>query len=96
MDVVGRGGRFNIAVQYFDLQGGVARFAFAVNRQQIVAWPANDTLPTRHPHGDNSTRYVVHGVALEAGDVIRLEGTPDGADPAALDYVEVQSAASAP
>jgi alpha-glucuronidase len=92
----GAAGRFNIAVQYFDLQGGVARFAFAVNGQQIVAWPANNTLPSRHPHGDNSTRYVVHGVALKPGDVIRVKGTQDGADPATLDYVEVQSAASAP
>jgi alpha-glucuronidase len=92
----GAAGRFNIAVQYFDLQGGAARFTFSVNGQSIVAWPADGEFPSRHLHGDNSTRYVVRGVMLKPGDVIRVEGTPDGADPAALDYIEIMPGASAP
>jgi hypothetical protein len=31
-------------------------------------------------------------VELKPGDVLRVEGTPDGNDPAALDYVEVTPA----
>ena len=85
----GSAGRFNIAVQYFDLQGGVAKFTFVVNSQPEVSWAADATLPSQHPHGDNSTRCVVRGVTLKPGDVIRVEGVPAGADPAALDYVEV-------
>jgi alpha-glucuronidase len=85
----GAAGRFNIAVQYFDLQGGVAKFTFSVSGQPIVAWPADGMYPSRNPHGDNSTRYVVKGVTLKPGDVIRVEGASDGADPAVLDYVEV-------
>ena len=30
---------------------------------------------------------------LKPGDVMRVEGTPDGADPAALDYIELAPAA---
>ena len=52
-------------------------------------WQADATLPSRRPHGDNSVRHVLHGVELTAGDVIRVTGTPDGNDAAALDYVEV-------
>ena len=37
-----------------------------------------DSLPSRQPHGDNSMRHVVRGVALKPGDVIRIEGAPDG------------------
>jgi alpha-glucuronidase len=85
----GKPGRFDIAVEYFDLQGGAARFALDVNGQPVASWTADRTLPSRRPDGDNSTRSTVRGVELKPGDVLRVEGTPDGNDPAALDYVEV-------
>jgi alpha-glucuronidase len=85
----GQPGRFDIAAQYFDLQGGTANFALQVNGQSVAAWAAEAALPSRRPHGDNSTRYTVHGIELKPGDVIRVEGRPDGSDPAALDYVEL-------
>lgn len=88
----GSAGTFDVAVQYFDLQGGVSRFALTVNGKPAgtdAEWAADATLPTRTPHGDNSTRHRVHGVELKPGDVIRVTGTPDGSDPAALDYIEV-------
>jgi alpha-glucuronidase len=88
----GATGRFDIAAQYFDLQGGVARFTLAVNGKPAEAWSADDTLPSRHPNGDNSTRHLVHGIDLVVGDTIRIEAIPDHADPAALDYIEVLSA----
>jgi alpha-glucuronidase len=92
----GPAGRYNIAVQYFDLQGGVAHFTLKVNGQPTDAWLADATLPSRHPHGDNSTRRTVQNVGLKPGDVLRVEGTPDGSDPAALDYIEVLPAAPTP
>jgi alpha-glucuronidase len=74
------------------LQGGIAKFALTVNGQPVNAdasWVADAALPSRHPHGDNSTRHTVRSVALKPRDVIRVGGTPGGEDPAALDYVEV-------
>jgi alpha-glucuronidase len=85
----GQPGRFDIAVQYFDLQGGAAKFSLVVNGTRVAAWTANAALPSRRPNGDNSTRYTAHDIELKPGDVIRVEGTPDGSDPAALDYAEV-------
>jgi alpha-glucuronidase len=90
-------GPFNIAVQYFDLEGGIANFALKVNGQSAGAqstWAADATLPTRRPHGDNSTRHIVENVPLKPGDTMRIEGTPDASDPAALDYIELIPAAS--
>ncbi|HTB98269.1 MAG TPA: alpha-glucuronidase family glycosyl hydrolase [Terracidiphilus sp.] len=86
----GNPGRFDVAVQYFDLQGGVAHFTLDVNDRQVASWAADATLPSRRPNGDNSTRFTAHSVDLHPGDVLRLEGTPDGADPAALDYIELE------
>jgi alpha-glucuronidase len=93
----GVAGRFDIAVQYFDLQGGMAKFALTLNGQAAAAdasWAADAILPTRRLHGDNSTRHTVENVALKPGDVIRVEGIPDGSDPAAFDYIEMEPAAS--
>jgi alpha-glucuronidase len=86
----GNAGRFNIAAQYFDLQGGAARFTLSVNGNAAATWTADAMLPSRRPNGDNSTRYTARGVELKPGNVLRVEGTPDGTDAAALDYIEVE------
>ncbi len=87
----GAAGRFDVAVQYFDLRGGAAQFAFAVNGKTAAEWTADAELPSQRPDGDNSTRYTVHGVELKPGNVLRVEGRPDGADAAALDYIEIEA-----
>jgi alpha-glucuronidase len=92
----GAAGVLDVAVDYFDLQGGVAKFAVTVNDKPAsvdAEWSADAMLPSQRPNGDNSTRHVVHDVTLKPGDVIRVAGTPDGDDPAALDYIEVMPAA---
>ena len=86
----GKLGSFDIAVQYFDLPGGVAHFILSVNGKPIASWAADANLPSNRPNGDNSTRFTAHDVALKPGDTIRVEGTPDKNDPAALDYIELQ------
>jgi alpha-glucuronidase len=85
----GPAAHYNIAVQYFDLSGGVAKFTLKINGQPADSWQAAASLPSTRPNGDNSTRRVVANITLRPGDTIRIEGMPDGADPAALDYVEV-------
>jgi len=88
----GQAGRYNLAVQYFDLQGGVAKFTLAVDGHTAATWTADATLPSRRLHGDNSTRYTAKAVDLKPGDVLRVEGIPNGPDQAALDYIEVTAA----
>ena len=88
----GRAGRFDLAVQYFDLESGAAKFSLLVNGKETATWTADAKLPSRRPNGDNSTRYTARDVQLKPGDLIRVEGSPDGSDPAALDYVEIDAA----
>ena len=85
----GKAGRFNIAVQYFDQQDGSAKFTTFINGQSTDSWSADDKFPSRRPNGDNSTRHTVHNIAIKTGDSIRIEGTRDKTDLAALDYIEV-------
>jgi len=91
----GPAGRFNIAVQCFDLQPGTARFTFSVNGKPAATWAADAALPSRRPNGDNSTRYTARDIILKPGDVLRVEGVSDGSDPAAFDYVELEPASPA-
>jgi alpha-glucuronidase len=84
----GAPGRYNIAVQYFDLQGGAAKFALAVNNRPVADWLGDAILPSKRPNGDNSTRRTIQNVDLKPGDQIRIRGTPDKGDPAELDYIE--------
>jgi len=46
---VSKPGRFNIAVQYFDLRGGVAHFTLGINGTEIVSWAADATFPLTMP-----------------------------------------------
>jgi alpha-glucuronidase len=85
----GKPGYYDIAVQYFDLRDGVAKFTFRVNAKSIAAWSADATLPSIIPNGDNSTRRTIQSVELKPGDILRVEGTPDAQDHAALDYIEL-------
>jgi alpha-glucuronidase len=92
----GPAGRYSIAIQYFDLQGGAARFTLLINNHPTATWLGDSNLPSTRPNGDNSTRRTIPSIDLNPGDTIRIEGTPDGLDPAALDYIEITPAASAP
>ena len=85
----GPAAHYNIAVQYFDLPGGQASFTLLVNNHAEATWKADANLPSTRPNGDNSTRHTLENIALNPGDTIRVEGTPDGPDPAALDYIEL-------
>ena len=85
----GQPGRFDIAVQYFDLEGGAAKFSLSVDGKSVAAWTAERSFsfaPAQRRQLD-----ALHGARrrTEAGRRDPVDGTPDGADPAALDYVEV-------
>ncbi|MBV8864695.1 MAG: glucosiduronase, partial [Acidobacteriaceae bacterium] len=85
-------GWYDLAVQYFDLNTGRAKFRVFLNDQQLEEWSADAELPSKTPNGDTSVRRVIHKIALRKGDRIRIEGTPNGDDSAALDYVAVTPA----
>jgi alpha-glucuronidase len=85
----GAPGWYTLRVQYFDLPTGVSRFRVLVASQVVDEWAVADHLPARKIDGSSSVRRVIPGIALRPGDEIRIEGVPDGGDPAALDYVEI-------
>jgi alpha-glucuronidase len=95
----GEPGRYDIVVQYFDVNSGAARYHVRVAGAQAAKgskpvqaeWTANDRFPTRRLDGGSSTRFILPNVALKTGDQIVVQGIPDAAETAALDYMEVKS-----
>jgi alpha-glucuronidase len=85
----GTAGRYDIAVQYFDLNNGVSHYELLVNDRELVSWAADDHLPSDKMNGHTSTRYTFADIELKPGDVVKIEGLPDGGEPAPLDYVEI-------
>ena len=74
-------GKYDIAVQYFDIWHGVSHYDLLVNGKSVAAWAADDTLPPAQPDpnldGQDSTRFTVHDISLKPGDTLELSGLPD-------------------
>ena len=74
-------GTYDVAVQYFDIWGGVSTYTLSVNGAAVAAWTADDKLPPAQPDphldGQTSTRRTIRHVALKPGDVLELRGVPD-------------------
>jgi alpha-glucuronidase len=86
----GPAGMRDIVVQYFDVNTGAARFRLRAGDRVVGEWTASDRLPTRRLDGSSSSRRIFTGVVLKTGETITIEGTPDGGETAALDYIEIQ------
>lgn len=85
----GAPGWYDVEVEYFDQNNGVSKYQVFVGNQLVDDWFADSCLPATEPNGDSSTRRHIIGVALRPGDELRIEGSPDAAERAPLDYVEI-------
>jgi alpha-glucuronidase len=74
-------GKYDVAVQYFDLRTGVSHFTLSVDGHEVGSWAADDILPPApfrpRMDGSTSTRITLHDVALHPGAVLTLRGIPD-------------------
>jgi alpha-glucuronidase len=86
----GATGEREIRVRYFDQNNGASRYRLLLNGRLLDEWIASDSLPTRQIDGSSSSLRIVSGVSLKPRDEIRVEGSPDGGESAALDYVEIR------
>lgn len=82
-------GEYQIAVQIFDQNNGVSRYQLFINDTLADSWAADDHLPSDKMNGHTATRHLVTGVTLKSGDILKIDGHPDGGEPAPLDYIEL-------
>ena len=86
-------GKYDIAVQYFDLRTGISSYEMLIDNSVVAQWKADDVLPPAvidpKLDGHTSTRFTLRGIALRSGQMMVLHGTPEGKEPAPVDYIEI-------
>ena len=92
MKYEGPAGWRTIHVRYFDQNNGAAKFRVQIGNQTVDEWTASFIVPSAKIDGSTSSRRILPEVLLKPGDEIRIEGTPDRGEVAALDYIEILSA----
>ena len=85
-------GNYTIAVQYFDLNSGASSYELLLNGKPVATWKADRSLPSSKLDGHSSTRFTVPSLPLAPGDILVLRGTPEGNEPAPVDYIEIAPA----
>ena len=86
----GPAGMYQIRVRYFDQNNGIAHFRALIGDKVISEWAAADRVPSRRIDSSSSALRAIEKIVLRPGDEIRIEGTPDSGESAALDYIEIQ------
>ncbi|KIW12587.1 hypothetical protein PV08_09865 [Exophiala spinifera] len=89
-------GTYDLAINYFDLMGGVSSWTVSINNDTVGSWEADNVDTGRLGHAaseyldaHSATRITFRNVTVAKGDVLKIVGTPDGIEPAPLDYVAV-------
>ncbi|KAF2150829.1 glycoside hydrolase family 67 protein [Myriangium duriaei CBS 260.36] len=92
--VLSQDGRFDVAVNYFDLAIGRATWQLSIGGREVGSWVGNadETLghsPSFYLDGHSATRITFKGVEVRKGDVLKIVGKADGMEPAPVDYVSI-------
>ncbi|KAI1431913.1 glycoside hydrolase superfamily [Xylaria sp. CBS 124048] len=87
-------GRYDLAVAYYDLYDGEAKYELFLNDRSLGSWVGDlehrlgYTL-TRGIDAHSATRVTFKDVQIQKGDVVRIDALPNGLETAPLDYIAV-------
>jgi alpha-glucuronidase len=87
-------GVYDIAVNYYDHEGGKSQWELFINERSIGEWTGDMEDVMLHKtsggiNGCSATRITFNGVSVNKGDVLKITGQPDGIEQAPLDYVSL-------
>jgi alpha-glucuronidase len=85
-------GTYDVAVNYYDLIGGRARYHLEIGNRTVGMWIGDleDKLghaPSVYLDGHSATRITFKGVEVQRGEEVRISGHADGIEPAPIDYL---------
>ncbi|KAL6242443.1 hypothetical protein RBB50_010583 [Rhinocladiella similis] len=87
-------GTYDLAINYFDMMGGVSSWNVSISNHTIGIWVADDVDTGRLGHAasvyldaHSATRITFRNVTIAKGDVLKIVGSADGIEPAPLDYI---------
>lgn len=87
-------GTYNVAVNYFDQAIGNSTWQLLLDDELVGEWKGDleyviGRAPSPYIDGHTATRVTFKEVHVGSGSVLRIVGTPDGEEPAAVDYISI-------
>ncbi|KAK4203145.1 family 67 putative glycoside hydrolase [Triangularia verruculosa] len=87
-------GKYDLAVNYYDMALGNSTWELFVDRKLIGKWKGDleyelGRAPSPYIDGQTATRKTFKGVKVKRGSELKIVGTPDGLEPAPIDYISV-------
>jgi alpha-glucuronidase len=85
-------GKYDLAVNYFDLMGGISHWTVYLNEKVVGEWTGDheNTLghaPSIYLDGHSASRITFRNIEVKKGDILKVVGIPNGIEQAPLDYV---------
>lgn len=87
-------GRYDVAVNYYDMALGNSTWALYVADDLVGEWKGDleyilGRAPSPYIDGQTATRVTFKGVKVKKGSTLKIVGTPDGLEPAPVDYISI-------
>lgn len=87
-------GTYNLAVNYYDMYGGTSQYKAYINNKLVGSWAGDAQshlghTPSIYLDGHSAIRITFKGVKVKKGDMLKIVGSPNGSEPAPLDYVSL-------
>ncbi|GAB1318056.1 Alpha-glucuronidase A [Madurella fahalii] len=87
-------GTYDLAVNYYDMALGNSTWELYVGDELVGQWKGDleyiiGRAPSPYIDGHTATRVTFKGVQVEKGSTLRIVGTPDGLEPAPVDYISI-------
>ncbi|KAK4099100.1 glycoside hydrolase family 67 protein [Parathielavia hyrcaniae] len=87
-------GRYDVAVNYYDMALGNATWELYVGADRVGRWKGDleynlGRAPSPYIDGQTAARVTFPGVKIKRGSTLKIVGTPDGLEPAPVDYISI-------
>ncbi|KAK1780656.1 glycoside hydrolase superfamily [Copromyces sp. CBS 386.78] len=82
-------GKYDVAINYFDLIGGKARYKAFLNGKLLLGWAGDLENKLGHAFSTKLDGHSATRLTIQKGDVLKITGVADGNELAPLDYVAI-------
>lgn len=89
-------GYYRFRIRYFDENDGAAKMRILVNGQDVDGWNWNTNTGTSIAVQQARKTWDSSNILLRTGDIVTLQGTPNGGEPVRTDYVRLFLEGQAP